>query len=476
MTSSLDVLEEFISSFTHFDAAEEYLFFGTDVNGRVSTHSFAQHFTCRFCDRDKVRVHQEKWSENSAFPCNKRRTISCSSLTAHQDGPNHKEKRSTLFRDLQAIQRVLKRYVRLISQYAEVMDANQIAHLEWRRHIQATLFRYLVAPVQSLPINDRTERDLLEQALMPLRSYEYWNHSAILACAVWKAQCLLQMPEDGGLLASQDWVKRGWRTCQSEHRSSTAMSTIVSAVRPFLDPLAAGCRSSYSGTGTVPDNCNGSLRLYSRPEALGELLQARSSEAKIRHSMHFRFGEYIGDMSTSRPCTLCNVSAPALHVLDARHLERELHLLDDLQQIARVLQRLVSLFTAPFHDELDILEQMTHAPWRNSVQAGLFCYLFAGSGGVGVDQELLRQTLSRWRRYEYSERLTLVGLAAWKAQCLWQIPDSCPYLEYTQWIVSGWKTYKRMHRDSNATNIIVSAVRPFLDPPRTNLVIDDPAE
>jgi hypothetical protein len=338
------------------------------------------------------------------------------------------------------------------------MEANQIAHIEWKNYIQAKLFRYLVAPVQSLPRNDPVERDLLEQALMPLRSYEYWNHSAILACAVWKAQCLLQMPEDGGLLAAQDWVKRGWRTCQSEHRNSTAMSAIVSAVRPFLDPLAADSRACHNETGSVSVTSNGSLRLYSRPKAMDELLQSRASDSEIRRSKKFRFGEYGGyDMSISWQCALCNVSAPALHVLDAQHVERELRLLDDLRQIAKVVQRLISLFTVPFHCELDFLEQITHAPWRNSVQAGLFCYVFAGTDDVNLDKEL--------SRHEYSERLALVELAAWKAQCLWQMPDSCPYLEYTQWIDSGWKTCKRMQRHSNAMNVIVSSVRPFLDPP-----------
>jgi hypothetical protein len=268
------------------------------------------------------------------------------------------------------------------------------------------------------------------------------------------------MPEDGGLLAAQDWVKRGWRTCQSEHRNSTAMSAIVSAVRPFLDPLAADSRACHNETGSVSVTSNGSLRLYSRPEAMDELLQSRASDSEIRFSKKFRFGEYGGGQ-----CALCNVSAPALHVLNAQHVERELQLLDDLRQIAKVVQRLISLFTVPFHCELDFLEQITHAPWRNSVQAGLFCYVFAGTDNVNLDKELLRQTLSNWRRLEYSERLALVGLAAWKAQCLWQMPDSCPYLEYAQWIDSGWKTCKRMQRHSNAMNIIVSSVRPFLGLP-----------
>jgi hypothetical protein len=95
--SSLDVLDEFISSFTHFDAAEEYLFFGTDVNGRISTHTNAQHFTCRFCGVDKVCVRRENWSQDSVFPLNQQRKISCSNLTAHLDGPEHKKNRRYYF-------------------------------------------------------------------------------------------------------------------------------------------------------------------------------------------------------------------------------------------------------------------------------------------------------------------------------------------------------------------------------------------
>jgi hypothetical protein len=136
------------------------------------------------------------------------------------------------------------------------------------------------------------------------------------------------------------------------------------------------------------------------------------------------------------------------------------------------MKRLVGMLTSPFHSELDLLDQITHARWRNSVQAGLFRFVFCPATDVHADNELLRQTLLNLRRHHCSERLALVGLAAWKAQCLCQVPDSGHYLTYAQWIASGWKTCKASQRDSNAMNVIVTSVKPFLDPPQTSLDVD----
>jgi hypothetical protein len=97
---------------------------------------------------------------------------------------------------------------------------------------------------------------------------------------------------------------------------------------------------------------------------------------------------------------------------------------------------------------------------------------FATSTDVNADNESQCQTLLHLRRHHYSERLALIGLAAWKAQCLCQVPNSGQYLAYAQWIASGWKTCKASQRDSNAMNVIVQCVTPFLDPPQSSLDMD----
>jgi hypothetical protein len=61
-----------------------------------------------------------------------------------------------------------------------------------------------------------------------------------------------------------------------------------------------------------------------------------------------------------------------------------------------------------------------------------------------------------------NERLTLVGLAVWKAQCLRQIPPLTDYYCVQQWLSSVWKLCKPEQRTSNAMDIVVSMVRGFL--------------
>jgi hypothetical protein len=144
-----------------------------------------------------------------------------------------------------------------------------------------------------------------------------------------------------------------------------------------------------------------------------------------------------------------------------------LHLRHDLQLTVTAMKRLVGVLTPPFHHELDLIGQMTHAPWRNSVLAGMFHYVFGPSTDVHADNELLRHTLLQLRQHHNLERLALIGLATWKAQCLCQVPVSGYYLTYAQWVASGWKTCKTSQRDSNAMNVIVKCVKPFFDPPQT---------
>jgi hypothetical protein len=384
----------------------------------------------------------------------------------HSNGVDHKEKQNELARDMRSIELILVRYVRLCSQCGTVSAGNEITNRAWRSLVQSSLFRYLMTPVPNFYIEDPMEEQLLAEALNATKSYLYWENATILGCAVWKAQCLLQMPEINGFFAQQQWHTYGWKMYKTQHRESEAISVVVALVRPFLDPLKVSSRSDAVTASNTP------MRLSSRREALSVLLKSNSSDSTVSQSMHFRFGDETYGFSGSRQCALCNVHAPAWHYFDAEHQEREVHLREDLQKIVTVMKRLVGILTSPFHSELNLLGQITHAPWRNSVQAGLFRYVFCPATDVHADDELLRQTLLNLRRHHFSDRLALVGLAAWKAQCLCQVPDSGHYLTYAQWIASGWKTCKASQRDSNAMNVIVTCVKPFLDPPQTSLDVD----
>jgi hypothetical protein len=78
---------------------------------------------------------------------------------------------------------------------------------------------------------------ILAAAMTILRKYEYLEPLALLELAVWKAECLKQMPSiHHGIFRAQQWIASGWKAHKTEQRSSNAMSIIIALVQPFLDP------------------------------------------------------------------------------------------------------------------------------------------------------------------------------------------------------------------------------------------------
>jgi hypothetical protein len=113
--------------------------------------------------------------------------------------------------------------------------------------------------------------------------------------------------------------------------------------------------------------------------------------------------------------------------------------------------------------------------WKNAVKAALYDHTKATLHSN--PQASLTAAMTMLRKYEYLEPFALLELAVWKAGCLKQMPSlnhdicplSCPSINHDiyraqQWIASSWKAHKAEQRYSNAMSIIVSLVRPFLDP------------
>jgi hypothetical protein len=67
----------------------------------------------------------------------------------------------------------------------------------------------------------------------------------------------------------------------------------------------------------------------------------------------------------------------------------------------------------------------------------------------------------------------LLGLAVWKAECLWKMPKDSSVHDATVWIESGWKKCKGEQLSSNAIPVIVRAVGPFLGYPTLADIFDD---
>jgi hypothetical protein len=63
--------------------------------------------------------------------------------------------------------------------------------------------------------------------------------------------------------------------------------------------------------------------------------------------------------------------------------------------------------------------------------------------------------------FEHSERLVLLRLAVWKADCHLQLPEMTRgnlVLAVMEWGKEGWKSVKEERRLSNAMTIVASAV------------------
>jgi hypothetical protein len=302
-------------------------------------------------------------------------------LAYHASDLRHAQKRGDFLLDLQHMKRVLNRYVRLFTlpRTTEIAYSSQISDPLWRDSVQAAFFRYLVAPMCTTHMEDPAEHELLERALSGVRSRQFWEHSSILACAVWKAQCLLQMPKHGGLYAHQQYGRSGWKRRKLQQRESVAISTIISTVRPFLDPLAR----NGSGASYTPDNTSGkksagrTMHFNSTDEALLKYLDGSSSWLPLVFSVT-NIREY--QFHDGKECRLCNRSdmdenAQRFHFFDELHKEREQTLQIDWQHIKKVMRRMVRLGTKPMCNTLAVLEQIHDRSGRNSVQASLYCYL-----------------------------------------------------------------------------------------------------
>jgi hypothetical protein len=482
MESSWSVLDACLTHFTSGGKVDTpCLFYTANRKG----------FTCLLCPGcakvPVVPASQRRWPRNVHFDSSNSVLVLDYALEFHSSESRHEEQRNQLLLDLSRVKRVMQRYIRLsLPQWRhKIAWMHQISDSSWRNAVQAALYRYLMSP--SMPVasdsNDdnpaaEQDKDLLEppgSAVASLdaavRSCEYWEHSAILACAVWKARCLMQMPErgsdngtDSDLLAQLQWERSGWKTQKPLQRESEAISTILSAVRPFLDPLATSGSCDAHGS-TSNNDVVSMMQFQSSDKALIEYMKLYSASPPFMRSRIYEYHEATECLLCERPSM--DENARKFHFFDVQHKEREQLLQRDLVQMRKIMPRIVQLATPPLSQTLAVLQQVRYRPARDSVQASL--YSFLSDTSEDVVQASLAQALDRLRLCELQEGLAMLTLAVWKSQCLWDMPpasSSChDYMTALRWTRDGWKSCKAAQRESNAMNVIVLAVRPFLDPP-----------
>jgi hypothetical protein len=109
----------------------------------------------------------------------------------------------------------------------------------WKDALQARVFRFLTTPI---PMHNMfgynppplSPMDLISESDHFIQKFEHSYRLELLELAVWKVECLRQMPLGADLYTSHSWFVSGWKRIKMEQLHSTAMSTIASCVAPFL--------------------------------------------------------------------------------------------------------------------------------------------------------------------------------------------------------------------------------------------------
>lgn len=138
-----------------------------------------------------------------------------------------------------------------------------------------------------------------------------------------------------------------------------------------------------------------------------------------------------------------------------------------------MLDRYISLASKPWIEELAAVEQLGDRAVVNEIHADLFRASIQLPNSDGQQHDILSNSYAfaeltapirkKIKLAEHFNRLVLLAMAVWKAQCVLCVPttNSNCYLVAQEWSRSGWKQCKNEHRTSNAIGIILAAVRPF---------------
>jgi hypothetical protein len=166
-------------------------------------------------------------------------------------------------------------------------------------------------------------------------------------------------------------------------------------------------------------------------------------------------------------CRLCGVGRLTVEKV-RQHCDRSDHaikaydLREDVRRALLVAERVSNFLANPLHDRIQALTGQIPATAIDAAHAEFYRYLIApAANGRWGEDDLRDRPLKKLKACFQNEVLLLLALAVWKAQCLQQMPPDDTAAQ--DWIQSRWKSYKAQESRSNAAEIIVTSVRPFLD-------------
>jgi hypothetical protein len=244
---------------------------------------------------------------------------------------------------------------------------------------------------------------MLEQVHTILDQLEQKERLSLLELAIWKAQCLLDMPFKTEYVETLQWHSDKWKSNKLKHHGSNTGAIIVAAVLPFQ-------RVRH-----LP---------YTGPVDYTQYAMCNKGLAEILQCIRFACPELL---SLNENTSTLNSSSSIVARSQTLGLEA----------------------------------------WRDKVQASIFrCRAYdrlsMEDNAPTTQQQRLERVHAILGRLEQKERLSLLELAIWKALCLLDMPAMTDYMEARQWHTYKWQSNKSKYQRSNASAVIVAAVLLFL--------------
>jgi hypothetical protein len=183
------------------------------------------------------------------------------------------------------------------------------------------------------------------------------------------------------------------------------------------------------------------------------------------HSDSCKCGECKAQGCDRFYCSLCGSRDMTLHAAK-RHSREDAHN-RNLQELKAAQDDAVGIMVRwhKVHEmpECKRLKEADHKSLPDNILAAV--YRYAASRTIEGRGAHLDEVVCNLQAFEHAERLTLLWLAVWKAECLQQIPVISDLFTAQKWFASEWKQQKSNQRQSHAMSTIVSLVCPFVQCP-----------
>jgi DNA-binding transcriptional ArsR family regulator len=169
-------------------------------------------------------------NEPACFECKlcKRKGMSESAARHHLKEPMHEKRMEQVSEQRDDVMEVVSGWLHIHDEPSmKRLKRDDVEDLPDK--LLAEVFRYITN------LEFPNESYSLANAKELMIKHENMERLTLLHLAVWKAQCLVNMPDSyNSFFAAQEWMANGWKASKAHGRKSGAMHTVVSLVLPFL--------------------------------------------------------------------------------------------------------------------------------------------------------------------------------------------------------------------------------------------------